>query len=101
MLKKRFFKTKGDCEVTFEYDANDAQEVALVTDFNNWMPLPMQKAKKSGSPFRIKVRLPKDSEYQFRYFVDKGVWVNDDGADDFWANEYGENNSVVNTYSDR
>ena len=101
MLKKKFFKTKDDCEVTFEYDVPDAREVALVADFSNWNPLPMKKAKKAGSPFRIKIRLPKDSEYQFRYYVDKSVWVNDDRADAYWANEYGESNSVVNTFPGR
>jgi len=99
MLKKRFFKTKDDCEVTFEYDASNAQMVALVTEFNDWKPLPMTKAQKAGSPYRVKIRLPKEGEYQFRYFVDQSLWVNDPGADAYWANEYGESNGVVNTYS--
>jgi len=99
MLKKRFFKTKDDCEVTFEYANENAQSVALVGGFNEWKPLLMKKSKKSGSPFRIKVRLPKESQYQFRYFVDQTVWENDDGADDYWSNEFGESNSVVNTFT--
>ncbi len=99
MLKKRFFKTKDDCEVTFEYDTDNAQEVALLTDYNDWKPLPMKQANKAGSPFRIKIRLPKDSEFQFRYFVNQASWVNDPAADAYWANEYGESNSVVNTFS--
>ncbi len=98
MLKKRYFKTKDDCEVTFEYDAGDAQEVALVTDFNDWKPLPMTKAKKAGSPYRVKIRLPKENEYQFRYFINQNSWENDPLADAYWANEYGDSNSVVNTY---
>jgi 1,4-alpha-glucan branching enzyme len=100
MLNKRFFKTNDDCEVTFEIDAGDAQEVALVTDFHDWQPLPMSKAKKTGSPFRVKVRLPKEGEFQFRYFVDNSQWINDPGADAYWTNEYGESNCVVKTFSD-
>ncbi|MDX1413585.1 MAG: isoamylase early set domain-containing protein [Candidatus Promineifilaceae bacterium] len=99
MLKKRFFKTKNDCEVTFEFDGEKAQEVALVTDFTGWNPLPMKKARKSSSPFRIKIRLPKEGEYQFRYFVDNSYWVNDENADAYWTNEFGESNCVVHTFS--
>jgi len=99
MLKKRFYKTKDDCEVTFEYANNGAQNAAVVGDFNGWKPLLMKKAKKSGSPFRVKVRLPKEGQYQFRYLIDQTVWANDEGADDYWANEFGESNSVVNTFA--
>ncbi len=99
-MKKRFFKTKDDCEVTFEYPSGDAREVALVSDFNDWRPLPMKKAKKAGSPFRLKVRLPKEREFQFRYFVDQNYWVNDASADTYVANEYGDSNGVVTTFND-
>lgn len=99
MLKKRFFKTLDECEVAFEYANNDAQSAALVCDFNGWKPLLMKKAKKPGSPFRIKIRLPKEGQYQFRYLIDQSIWVNDDGADDYCVNEFGESNSVVNTFT--
>ena len=36
MLKKKFFKTKDECEVTFELSADDAQKAAVVGEFNNW-----------------------------------------------------------------
>ena len=98
MLKKRFFKTKDECEVTFEYAGNNAQNAELVGDFNDWQPLLMKKAKKRGSPCRIKVRLPKEGQYQFRYRLDGSIWVNDDNADAYWTNEFGESNSVVNTF---
>lgn len=99
MVKKRFFKTKDTCEITFEYNGEHANEAALVADFNDWKPLPMKKAKKAGSPFRVMVRLPKESEYQFRYFVDQQTWQNDEAADAYWANEFGESNSVINTFT--
>jgi 1,4-alpha-glucan branching enzyme len=98
MLKKRFFKTKDECEVTFEYAANGAQSAELVSDFNGWKPLEMKKAKKRGSPFKIKVRLPKEGQYQFRYRLDQSEWANDEDADAYWNNEFGESNSVVNTF---
>ncbi len=99
MLKKRFFKTKDECEVTFEYKDATAQEVALVCEANCWQPITMKKAKKANSPFKAKVRLPKESQFQFRYFVDGEKWVNDAAADEYWNNEYGESNSVVSTFA--
>ena len=100
MLKKRFFKTKDDCEVTFEYPSSEVQEVALVSEFNGWQPLPMKKAKKAGSPFRLKIRLPKENEFQFRYFVDQNYWVNDETADAYMSNEFGDSNGVVKTFTE-
>ena len=97
MITKKFFKTKDDCEVTFEFASEEAQQVAVVGEFNNWEPVEMSKAKKEGSPFRTKVRMPKDGEFQFRYLVDGETWVNDSEADAYRPNEYGEENSVVIT----
>lgn len=99
MLKKRFFKTKDECEVTFEYSNPDAEAVALVCEAEGWEPIAMQQGKKKDSPFKVKVRLPKDGEFQFRYFVNESEWVNDEAADAYWPNEFGETNSVVNTYA--
>ena len=98
MITKKFFKTVDECEVTFDYNNESASEVTLIGDFNNWEPVPMKKAKKAGSPYRAKVRLPKDGEFQFRYLVDSSYWANDDAADAYWPNEFGDTNSVVNTY---
>ncbi len=97
MITKKFFKTKDECEVTFVYDNESASEVALVAEFNAWEPVAMKQAKKAGSPFRVKARMPKNGEFQFRYLVDGSYWANDDGADAYWPNEFGDTNSVVNT----
>ncbi len=98
MLMKKFFKTKNECEVTFVYDNDSASEVALAGDFNNWEPELMKRANKAGSPYRLKVRMPKDGEYQFRYYVDGSYWANDADADAYWPNEFGDTNSVVDTH---
>lgn len=97
MLKKKFFKTKDECEVTFEFDANGAEKVLLVGDFNDWEPIKMKKAKSKDAPFRAKVRMPKDGQFQFRYLIDGETWENDDAADAYWPNEHGTDNSVVFT----
>lgn len=97
MLKKKFFKTKDECEVTFAFDANGADSVALVGEFNDWEPIAMKKAKSKNAPFKTKVRLPKDGQFQFRYLVDENKWENDEAADAYWANDQGTDNSVVFT----
>ena len=98
MIAKKFFKTKDECDVVFEYTNENAGEVALVGEFNDWEPIAMKQAKKAGSPFRVKVRMPKNGEYQFRYYVDGSYWANDEAADAYWPNEFGDTNGVVNTY---
>ncbi len=95
MLKKKFFKSNDECEVTFEFSAPEANEVALYYDAANWEPTAMKKTK--DGVFRVKVRLAKDGQYQFRYRVDGDAWANDEAADAYWANEHGTDNSVVFT----
>ena len=96
MLKKKYFKTKDECEVTFEYEAEAAANVALVSEANDWQPLEMKKRKKDGV-FYTKVRLPKHGQFQYRYLVDNHFWANDISADGYVPNEFGKQNSIVNT----
>jgi 1,4-alpha-glucan branching enzyme len=96
MLKKKYFKTKDECEVTFELEAAEADSVALVSEANGWKPVKMKKRRKDGI-YYAKVRLPNESQYQFRYLVDGQSWVNDSAADTYVANEFGGENSVVIT----
>ncbi|MCP4417484.1 MAG: 1,4-alpha-glucan branching protein [Chloroflexi bacterium] len=95
MLKKKFFKTIDECEVTFEVTVEAANSVALVCEHNGWEPIQMKQAKKG--PFRTKIRLPKEGQFQFRYLVDGQQWHNDKTADAFWGNEHGSENSVIST----
>jgi 1,4-alpha-glucan branching enzyme len=97
MIKKKFLKTKDECEVTFEYSAPAANTVTLVTDANDWKPVAMKKGRANDAPFQAKMRLPKDGQFQFRYLVDNEIWANDEAADAYWANEHGGDNSVVFT----
>lgn len=95
MLKKKFFKTKDECEVTFEISVENAKQVALVSEHNGWEPIQMKQLKKG--PFQTKIRMPKAGQFQFRYLVDGTDWQNDDAADAYWANEHGSDNSVIFT----
>jgi 1,4-alpha-glucan branching enzyme len=95
MLRKRFFKTKDECEVAFEWASAGARQVALVCEANGWRPIAMKRAKEG--PFKTRLRLPKQREFQFRYLVDDQSWVNDADADGYRPNAYGGVNGVVST----
>jgi 1,4-alpha-glucan branching enzyme len=95
MFEKRFFKTVDECEVTFRVAPEGAEQVALLTGANNWVPIPMQK-RKSGE-FSARVRLPLEQRVEFRYLVDGHRWINDEAADGYVRNEHGSENSVVDT----
>ncbi len=95
MLTKRFFKTKKECEVSFELATPDAKQVELVCEANGWQPIPMRKGKKGG--FRTRIRLPLEQRYQFRYLVDRSSWVNDVAADAYLPNAFGTQNGVLDT----
>jgi 1,4-alpha-glucan branching enzyme len=96
MISKKFFKSKEECEVTFEYEGNSAEKVELVTSGNNWEPIAMKKRKKDGV-FYTRVRYPNNSQVEFRYLLDGSNWVNDTEADGYVRNEHGTENSVVDT----
>jgi 1,4-alpha-glucan branching enzyme len=95
MISKKFFKTKDEWEITFELQT-DGETAAVLTDMNNWEPIPMSKRRKDGV-FYAKARFPNNGRYQFRYLVDGNVWLNDDSADGQELNEHGSYNSVVDT----
>ena len=99
MLKKKYLKSKPKCKVTFRLEksyVDGASSVDIVGDFNNWdeNATPMKKLK--NGDFKYEANLDIDTEYQFRYKVNKDYWVNDDQADNYSPSPYpGIDNSVV------
>lgn len=96
MLKKSYSKTGTACRVTFKYENEEnAASAVLAGEFNGWSlyETPMKKLK-DGS-FSATLSLPAGQSYRFRYVLDGGVWVNDNDADGYAPNEYGEANSVL------
>lgn len=96
MLSKRFFKTKDETEVTFEFQHQDASDVQIVAEFTDWQPVPM-KLNKKERVFKFKQRLPIDKQFHFRYLIDGEIWENDHQADAYIPNTFGTDNSVVDT----
>ncbi len=102
MLKKQYLKTKPVVKVTFSFpetsvgEAIQAQSVQLVGDFNGWSESTPMKRQKDGR-FSVLLELEKDRAYQFRYLVDGQEWYNDWEADQYVANPFNSENSVVLT----
>ncbi len=95
MISKQLTPKKTLCKVTFKLPSEwVSQSAAVVGDFNNWDPTANLLEKKNGG-WETEVKLKPNAEYQFRYFVDNGTWINDDAADKYVANEHGTDNSVV------
>ena len=91
MLKKQ--PTKKAVKVTFELEQPQAEEVAVLGDFNGWQPEAMKKFK--NGKHKLTVDLEPEREYQFRYLIDGSEWNNDEAADRLVPNEHGTENSVI------
>jgi len=92
--KRQFLKTKPVCKVTFKFKA-EAENLALVGDFNGWdeTATPMKKAK--DGTFSVSVDMEIGFEQQFRYLADGQTWLNDEAADKYVISSLGSENSVV------
>lgn len=98
MVSKAYTPKRTICKVTFEIPGDWAKESAnLVGDFNDWNESedPMSKNKKGN--WEITKRLKPETTYRFRYFLDSSRWENDDAADQYVANDFGNDDSVVIT----
>ena len=98
MLKKKYSKSKPTCKVTFALPKEaiqEAIEVKLVGEFNNWNPALGVPMKQTEDKFQAVVELTTGKDYQFRYLADNGIWENDWAADGYVETPYGVCNSVV------
>lgn len=96
MLKKRFFKTKNEVEVTFEWPKANEDTLSVAGDFSDWQPIAM-KYSKAKKTFNYKARFPKNEEFQFRYIINGEIWENDPKADAYIPNDQGTDNSLLST----
>ena len=97
MIKKQFTPKKTVCKVTFTVCTEKANDsVAVLGDFNNWDPTANPLSNKNGD-WETTVKLNPNEEFKFRYLIDGSVWENDEAADAYVTNEFGTQDSVVNT----
>ena len=93
MIEKKYFKTKDYVKVKFTLSA-DAKKVEILGLNNEWKKGLSMTKKKEGI-FAAEVNLPKASSHEFKYFLDKKKWLNDNEADGVIANVFGTTISVV------
>ena len=95
MIKKEFTPKRTVCKVTLTLPNEWAdKKVAVAGDFNNW-DTKADKLKKNKSGWKTTLRLKPESSYQFKYYIDGERWENDDAADEYVANEFGTEDSVI------
>lgn len=103
-LKKRFLKSRPVCQVTFRLPieaANQAEEVLILGDFNNWDQNNGFPMKKTKAYFTTTIDLKPNQTYEFRYLIDGATWENDWEADSYVESPMGVENSVVVTKNEQ
>ena len=94
MLKKTYLKN-GKCRVTFSLPAKtDVKSASICGTFNEWNKEshPMKRLK--SGVFSTSITFAR-GEYRFRYYLDGQRWENDWEADEYRANDFGSEDSVV------
>jgi len=96
MLKKTPVKKSNKISVVFEIDGfEDASELSLVGDFNDWEPTRTPMKRRKDGAWTATMRLPKDQRYEYRIVVDGQRWMTDNDADAIVPNPFGGHNSVL------
>lgn len=78
--------------VTFSLDADTAQTVVVVGEFNNWNP-EADPMKPNGSRWLKRKKLTA-GRYEYKFLVDRR-WVTDPNNPDTCVNGFGTYNSVL------
>lgn len=97
-INKKYQADNKKCKVTFKLtkkQANGAEQVNLVGEFNDWDMHGSPMKKSTNGDFTVALNLKTGAEYQFKYLIDYHEWVNDPKADNYVPNEFQGENSVV------
>jgi 1,4-alpha-glucan branching enzyme len=82
--------------VTFTLPALvEAQEVALLGDFNEWSSEANPLERTESGDWQTVVNLEAGRSYRFRYLLDGERWENAWSADDYLPNPHGTDDSLV------
>lgn len=93
MITKKRTDRGTRVKVTFTLPTADGK-VAVVGDFNEWdrTATPMRRR---GDRRSASVDLTPGRRYSFRYVDEHGRWFNDDRADAFDGNGFGDTNCII------
>ena len=81
-------------QVVFSLPAEiDADEIALVGEFNDWKP-DTKLARNGDGGWQATISLAPGA-YRYRYLLDGGRWENAWDADEYVPNPYGDDDSVI------
>ncbi|HMO33945.1 MAG TPA: isoamylase early set domain-containing protein [Lacibacter sp.] len=94
MIQKTYYKTKDYCKVKFSFAVENAETVEILGLNSDWENSVIMKKKKDGT-FTTEVNLPKDTQHEFKYRINKTEWINDPEADTEAPNQFGGSNSVI------
>lgn len=94
------FSSKGDsCKATFSVHVpSEVQHVSICADFNHWTPGSDTMSKNGIGEFSATLFLETNKRFHFKYLLDNGQWYNDSEADAYDVNEWGDTNSVIETF---
>jgi len=82
-----------DGQVYFAARFEEANQVLIAGDFNNWKPMATPMQRNGAGPWVVKLPL-QPGRYRYRLVVD-GRWMTDPGNTYVESNEYGELNNIV------
>ncbi len=95
-MKKSYTKTRKSCRVTFDLPAETNANTAVVCgEFNNWSTNENPLEKRKDGRFSSTISLKAGNTYRFRYLIDGERWENDWAADEYFPNEFGTEDSVI------
>lgn len=95
-MLKRSKPAGGTVKVTFALPLGEPDgAVSVLGDFNDWDHEAHPLKKRSNGMRSAVIEVPIGRTYHFKYLAADGTWFNEDDADWYEANEYGEVNSVL------
>ena len=96
MLLKNWNPELGRYEVVFDLPPGlDVERAAVVGDFNDWSDDSHVMERTGDGRFEVRVLFDPGARSQFRYRIDGDRWENDWNADDYVANEFGGEDSLL------
>ncbi|MDP3445945.1 MAG: isoamylase early set domain-containing protein [Ignavibacteria bacterium] len=98
-IKKQILKSKPVCKVSFKVskeEAENAKEIAVVGDFNDWNKTADVMNKLKDGSFSHTIELASGASYKFRYLADGLKWFDEAEADKHTPSEFGDSvNNVI------